>query len=134
MSTFRLTAMLEFESEAQAVDAYNQMSARATNTKVVGMGGPDEHTSYCRVDGPDGLIDAFFMDTFNIRRDGTWTAPPNQYPLFIQPTMAADSYPVLDAGGNPTRVEYNGRNYQNAHSGLNSWTPPTLWTDLGPVT
>lgn len=38
--TFRLTAMLEFESEAQAVDAFNQMSARATNTRVVGMGGP----------------------------------------------------------------------------------------------
>ena len=29
MATYRLTAMLEFESDAQAVDAFNQMSARA---------------------------------------------------------------------------------------------------------
>ena len=135
--TYRLTAMLEFESEAQAVDAFAQMSARATNTRVVGMGGPDEHTSYCRVDGPAGLISAFFLDTFGIVRQGTWTPPPNQYPLFIQPTMAADSYPVLDAGGNPTRIEFEGRNYENSMGQLNQFSPsafPAGWTDLGPVT
>ena len=131
--TYRLTAMLEFESEAQATDAYNQMSARATNTRIVGMGTADEHTSYCRVDGPSGLISSFFVDTFGIVRQGTWTPPPNQYPLYITVTGAQDSYPVLNAAGEPTRVEYNGRNYQNAHSGLNSWVPPTLWTDLGPA-
>jgi len=131
--TYRLTAMLEFGDEAQAVDAYNQMSARATNTRIVGMGTPDEHTSYCRVDGPAGLISSFFVDTFGIVRQGTWVAPPNQYPLYIPVTGAHDSYPVLNAAGDPTRVEYNGHNWQNAHSGLNSWAPPTLWTDLGPA-
>jgi hypothetical protein len=131
--TYRLTAMLEFESEAQAIDAYNQLSARATNTVVVGMGTVNEHTSYCRVDGPDGMVSSFFVDTFNIVRQGTWVLPPNEYPLFIPPTGAHDSYPVTNAAGEPTRIEYNGRVYQNAHSGLNSWTPPTLWTDLGPA-
>ena len=130
---YRLTAMLEFESEAQAVDAFAQMQARSTNTRIVGMGTADEHTSYCRVDGPAGLISAFFVDTFGIVRAGTWIAPPNTYPLWIQPTGAQDSYPVTNAAGDPTRVEYNGRVYENAHSGLNSWVPPTLWTDLGPV-
>ena len=131
---YRLTAMLEFESEAQAVDAFNQMQARSTNTRVVGMGTADEHTSYCRVDGPAGLIDAFHVDTFGIVRSGTWTPPPNTYPLWIPVTGSQDSYPVTNAAGDPTRVEYNGRVYENAHSGLNSWTPPTLWTDLGPAT
>ena len=131
--TYRLTAMLEFESEAQAQDAFAQMQARSTNTRIVGMGTADEHTSYCRVDGPAGLISAFFVDTFGIVRSGVWVAPPNTYPLYITVTGAHDSYPVLNAAGDPTRVEYNGRNWQNAHSGLNSWTPPTLWTDLGPV-
>ena len=136
MATYRLTAMLEFESEAQAVDAFNQLEARSTNTKVVGMGTADEHTSYCRVDGPAGLIDAFHVDTFGIVRSGTWTAPPNQYPLFVQPTGAHDSYPVLDAGGNPTRVEFNGNNYENTMGTLNQFSPsayPAGWSNLGPV-
>jgi hypothetical protein len=134
MVTYRLTAMLEFESEAQAVDAFNQMSARATNTRVVGMGTADEHTSYCRVDGPAGLISSFFVDTFGIVRQGTWIAPPNTYPLYITVTGAQDSYPATNAGGEVTRVEYEGNNWENTHGDGNSWAPGVFgWTDLGPV-
>jgi hypothetical protein len=129
--------MLEFADEAQSVDAYNQMSARATNTRIVGMGTPDEHTSYCRVDGPGGLISAFFVDTFGIVRQGTWIAPPNQYPLWIQPTGAHDSYPVTNAAGDPARVEFEGRNYENIMGALNQFSPtayPAGWADLGSAT
>ncbi|MCP1675464.1 hypothetical protein J2T57_002614 [Natronocella acetinitrilica] len=39
MPVYRLTVMAEFESQAQAEDAMAQMQARATNTRVSGMGG-----------------------------------------------------------------------------------------------
>ena len=131
---YRVTAYLEFEDEAQAVDAYNQLSARATNTTIVGMGTSQAHTSYARVQGPDGLINQFFVDTFGIVRQGEYTAPPNEYPLWVQPTGAQDSYPATNAAGEITRVEHDGRNWENSHGNGNSWAPGVFgWTDLGPV-
>jgi hypothetical protein len=132
---YRLTAMLEFESEAQAVDAFNQLSARATNTLVLGLGTSGEHTSFARVDNDDGSFNRmFYVDRFNIVRQGEYVAPPRTYPLWVQPTGAHDSYPVLDAAGLPTRVEHNGRVYLNSAGTVNSWAPGVFgWTDEGPA-
>ena len=128
---FRLTAMLNFENEAQAVDAWNQLLARATNTTIVGAGTARAHTSYSRVEG-EALIDQFFVDTFGIVRRGEYVKPPRTYPLWISVTGAQDSYPALNAAGEPTRVEHDGRNWQNAHGNGNSWAPGVFgWTDIG---
>ena len=130
----RLTAVLEFESEAHAVDAFNQLRARAINTRIVGMGTVRQHSSYTRVQNDAGATqNMFFVDTFGIVRDGEYS-PPIGYPLWVQPQGAHDSYPVLDAGGNPARVEHNGRNWENSSGTVNSWVPgATGWTDLGPA-
>ena len=131
---YRLKAYLEFADEAQAVDAYAQLSARATNAIVVGMGTSQAHTSYSRVEGPEGLIDQFFVDTFSIVRQGEYAAPQNEYPLWIQPTGAQDSYPATNAAGETTRVEHDGRNWENSHGNGNSWEPGAFgWADLGVV-
>jgi hypothetical protein len=128
---FRLIAMLEFENSAQAVDAWNQLLARATNTRIVGAGTSRAHTSYARVQG-EGVFEQFFVDTFAIVRRGEYVKPPRLYPLWIQPTGAQNSYPALDAAGNPTRVEHNGRNWRNQHGNGNSWAPGVFgWEDLG---
>lgn len=130
--SYRLTAYLEFESEAQAVDAFAQLSARATNTRIVGMGTTRAHTSYTRVEGPAGLISQFFVDTFGIVRQGEYAA--RAVPAWIQPTGAHDSYPMRNAAGEPTRVEHNGRIWQNSANTLNSWAPGVFgWTDTGPA-
>ena len=129
---YRLIAQLEFDSEAQALDAFAQLEARATNTRVVGLGTSGEHSSYARVDGPTGLIDMFYVDRFDVVRTGEYVAPPRAFPLWIQPTGAHDSYPVTDAGGLNTRVEHNGRVWLNTAGTMNSWEPGVFgWTDEG---
>lgn len=121
---YRLIAMLEFADQAQALDAYAQMEARATNTLVVGMGGPDEHTSYCEVrDGTETLLDGFFIDTFNIVRPMPYVAPTGDYPKWVTVTGAHDSYPALSVAGEVARVEHNGANWENTHGDGNSWEP-----------
>ena len=133
---YRLTAMLEFEDEAQALDAYNQLSARATNTIVVGMNTIQAHTSYARVENTEtkALLQQFYVDIFGIVRQGVYIPPTNMYPVWVQPTGAQDSYPILDEGGNPTRVEHNGENWENTSGTVNSWEPGAFgWTSLGVV-
>jgi hypothetical protein len=126
---YRLLAFLEFESEAQALDAYAQLKARSTNTRIIGAGTASERSSYARVDSSEELLAMFFVDTFGIVRNGEYVAPPNLYPLWIAPTGAHDSYPILNAAGDPTRVEYNGQNWQNTSGILNSWAPGVFgWT------
>lgn len=128
---FRVTAMLEFENSAQAVDAWEQLFARATNTRIVGAGTSRVHTSYAKVQG-EGVFDQFFVDTFAIVRRGVYTTPPRAYPLWIQPTGAQDAYPALNAAGELTHVEHDGRNWANLHGNGNSWEPGVFgWTDIG---
>lgn len=128
----RLTAVLEFESEAHAVDAFQQLRARATNTTIVGMGTVRQHSSYARVQDETGATqEMFYIDQFGITRDGAYV--PREVPLWVQPTGAHDSYPVLDAGGNPTRVEYNDRIWENTSGTVNQFEPGVSgWTDVGP--
>lgn len=132
---YRLTALLEFESEAQALDAFQQLRTRATNTTIVGMGTVRQHSSYARIQDDNGQTqEMFYVDTFGITRDGVYSPPQGQYPLWVQPQEAHDSYPVLDAAGNPTRVEWLGHNWENTSGTVNSWEPGSAgWTDLGPV-
>lgn len=132
--TVRLTAFLEFATLADARDAYAQLLARAQQARVVATDGNISRTSFARVD--DGALDRMFhLDEFGIVREAEYVArPQGRYPLWIQPTGAHDSYPVLDAAGNPTRVEYNGRNWQNTSGTVNSWPPGVAgWTDIGPA-
>lgn len=143
--TYRLLVHAEFASQAQAQDAYDQIQARATNTRVAGMGGPGERTSYSRLDevteagAQTALLAMWHVDTFGIVRDGEYVAPPRQYPLWIAPTGAQDSYPATNAAGSVTRVEHNGRVWRNAHGAGNSWEPggtgigETIWADEGPA-
>jgi hypothetical protein len=131
----RLTAVLEFEDPAHAVDAFNQLRARATNTAIVGMGTSRQHSSYTRVQDDAGVTtNMFFVDTFGIVRDGEYTPPPHGIPEWIQPQGAHDSYPVTDAGGNPARVIRNGRIWENTSGTVNPHAPGVSgWTDIGPV-
>lgn len=119
----RFIMMAEFENLAQAQDMMAQAKARATNTKVKGMGSPGERTSYARLDDNGILIDMWHVDTFGIVRDGEHIAPPNTYPLWIQPTGGHDSYPATNAAGSVARVEYNGEEWENTHGDGNSWAP-----------
>jgi|GEM_PF-2613846 len=133
--THTLKVWLEFEDAAAAADALAQMQARATLTRIVAAGTEAERTSYARLTDDDGaFVGGFWVDTFGIVRQGEPAAPPRDYPLWIQPTGAHDAYPATDAAGRPTRVEHNGRNWQNAHGNGNIWEPGSFgWTDLGEV-
>lgn len=139
--SYRLICMMEFDSQADAQDAFDQLEARAVNSSVRDLGQAGERTSYARLDdltGPSpALVDMWHKDTFGIVRSGEYTPPPNEYPLWIQPTGAQDSYPATDVAGNVTRVERDGRKYENAHGDGNSWDPlsvgDSIWLDLGPV-
>jgi hypothetical protein len=133
--TVRLTAFLEFENLAGAQDAFAQLLARAQQSRVVAspLGVVQ---SFARVDDgtlqthSDGQPAMFHLDRFGIARRGEYVA--RQYPLWVQPTGAHNSYPMLDALGEPTRVEYQGRNYQNSAGTVNSWAPGVFgWTDIG---
>lgn len=132
--TIRLTAFLEFATLADARDAYAQLLARAQQARVVATDGVIERTSFARVDN-NGLDRMFHLDEFGIVREGEYaTRKPGTYPLWVQPTGAFDSYPILDAAGNPTRVEHEGRNYENTAGTVNSWAPGVFgWTDIGPA-
>lgn len=133
--SYRLLAFLEFDSQAQAQDAFNQLEARATNTRVRGLGTAKGRLSYARMEDQTGespvLVDQFFVDTFGIVRVGEYTPPPNTYPLWIQPTGAQDSYPAVNAAGETTRVEHNGSVWENTHGDGNSWAPGVFgWTEI----
>jgi len=131
--SYRLLAFLEFDDQAQAVDAFAQLEARATNTRVRGLGSAKGRMSYARVtdqttDTPV-LLDQFYVDTFGIVRSGEYAPPAGRYPEWIQPTGAQDSYPVTDAAGNPTRVVYEGQVWENTSGTVNSWQPGVFgWT------
>jgi hypothetical protein len=134
--TVRLTAFLEFDNLASARDAFAQLLARAQQARVVSSP-TGLIQSFARVDDgalqthSDGQPAMFHMDRFGIARRGEYVKPSG-YPLWVQPTGAQDSYPMLDALGQPTRVEYNGRNYQNSAGTVNSWAPGVFgWTDIG---
>lgn len=121
-------AVIEFDDEAQALDMMAQALARATNARVVG--GDSPHTSYARVDGPDGLVSMWHVDTFGIVRQGEWIAFEDA-PAWIQPTGAHDSYPVVDALGNPTRVTHAGKLWQNTAETVNVWIPGQFgWSEV----
>lgn len=125
---YRFTAVIEFETEQQALDMLAQASARATLSQVVG--GDNPRTSYARVDGPDGLVSMWHKDIFGIVRQGEWVAF-SEAPEWIQPTGAHDSYPVLDALGNPTRVMHQSALWENTSGTVNSWEPGVFgWTEV----
>lgn len=131
--TTRLIAFLEFESEAQALDAQAQLQARMVNTSA--FGGPlGLLQSYSRLTGPDGLVSQFYVDRFNIVRTGEVVTPqPGQYDAWVQPTGAQDAYPLLDVLGESCRVSHNGRHWQNT-TAANTWEPGVFgWTDIGPA-
>lgn len=126
--TYRVTAMIEFEDQAQAEDLMAQIHARMTNTTVVG--GPDAHTSYARLDdaNTETLLDMTHVDIFGIVRQGEWIEF-DIAPEWIMPTGAHDSYPVLDMLGNPARVMHNGSLWENTSGTVNSWEPGAFgWT------
>lgn len=124
--TYRFIAMMEFGSEGQALDMMAQAQARAVLAQVVG----GSHTSYARVDGPDGLVSMWHVDIFGIVRSGEWVAY-DVAPAWIQPTGAHDSYPVLDASGNPARVMHGGKLWENTSGTVNSWEPGVAgWTEV----
>ena len=134
----RLTLWLEFEDAAQAQDAYDQMKARATNTSIVGLGTASERTSYARLtDDAGALLDGFFVDTFGIVREGEYTPPPNQHPIWKPVTDATKAYPAVNAAGEETHVEHDGINWRNAHGDGNTWEPgtvnETIWENVGEV-
>lgn len=130
-----LIARLHFDDEAQAVDAFNQLEARSTNTGIVGLGGPEESTSYTLLIEDDGtVLEAFHVDTFGIVREGEYTPPPNEYPIWLPVTDATKAYPAVNAAGEVTRVEHNSHEWENAHGDGNTWEPGVFgWTDLGEV-
>lgn len=133
--SYRLLAFLEFDDQAQAVDAFNQLEARATNTRVRGLGTAKGRMSYAQVtdqttDTPL-LIDQFYVDTFGIVRAGEYTPPAGDYPEWIQPTGAQDSYPATNAAGETTRVVYEGQVWENTHGDGNSWAPGVFgWSQV----
>jgi hypothetical protein len=134
--TVRLTAFLEFDNLASARDAFAQLLARAQQSRVVSSP-TGLIQSFARVDDgtlqthSDGQPAMFHMDRFGIARRGEYVKPSG-YPLWVQPTGAQDSYPMLDALGQPTRVEYNGRNWQQSSGIVNSFAPGVFgWTDIG---
>jgi hypothetical protein len=117
------------DAATQAADLKAQIDARMTNSTVGGIGTPSERTSYVRHEN-DGVLAAMtHVDEFGIVRQGEYIAP-NPYPLWIQPTGAHDSYPVLRLDGQPTRVMYNGTALENTSGTVNSWAPPTGWTEV----
>ena len=135
-----LIARLHFEDQAQALDAFDQLDARATNTGIVGLGEPNESTSYTLLMEDDGtVLEAFHVDTFGIVREGEYEPPPNEHPIFIMPTGGENAYPATNAAGEVTRVEHNGRNWENTHGDGNTWEPGSagigdnIWLDLGEV-
>lgn len=135
--TVRLTAFLEFADLGSARDAFAQLLARAQQSRVV-AGPTGVVQSFARMDDgglvnhSDGQPGMFYLDRFGIARRGEYAPPPRLYPLWLQPTGAHNSYPVLDATGEPTRVEHNGRNWQNSAGTVNSWAPGAFgWTDIG---
>lgn len=113
-----------FEDAAHAVDAYAQMQARATNTGIEGGQG----TSYARLTHDGALVSMWHVDIFGIVRDGNWVAYDTA-PAWIQPAGAHDSYPALDALGDPARVTHAEALWQNSHGNGNSWAPGQYgWT------
>jgi hypothetical protein len=135
--TVRLTAFLEFATLADARDAFAQLLARAQQSRVV-PGPTGVVQSFARVDDgtlqthSDGQPAMFHLDRFGIARRGEYV--PRAVPLWVQPTGAQDSYPVLDATGQPTVVEFGGRLYRNTAGTVNSWSPLVFgWTDIGPA-
>ena len=130
-----LIARLHFDDEAHAIDAFNQLESRATNTGIVGLGGPSESTSYTLLMDDSGTVqEGFYVDTFGIVREGEYAPPPNEYPLWLPVTGGHDSYPAVNAAGETTRVEHNGHEWENEHGDGNSWEPGVFgWTDLGEV-
>jgi len=120
------------DAEAQAEDLLAQIHARMTNTTVGGVGGPGERTSYVRHEADGVLVSMRHVDQFGIVRVGEYVAP-NPYPIWIQPTGAQDSYPVLDLRGNPTRVMHNGTAWENTSGIVNSYEPGAFgWAEVTP--
>ncbi len=130
---FVLTTRVHFEDEAQAIDAWEQVRARAQNTRINTQ---LESTSYSELtDEADGsVLRSWELDTFGILRTEPVPAPPRQYPLWIPVTGSTDVYPAEDVFGEVTRVEHNGQNWENTHGDGNQWEPGVFgWTDLGPA-
>jgi len=128
---FVVKAWLEFTDQAQAQDAYNQLEARAVNTSVADIGTGRARQSYALLEDQTTdtpvRLEFFYKDRFNIVRTGEpdLTDPP----LWIQPAGAQDAYPLLDAGGNPTRVTFEGQVWENTGSDANIWSPLVFgWT------
>lgn len=119
-----------FADEAQAADLVAQISARITNATAAGIGTPGVRTSYFRQENLDTetLVTMGFVDEFGIVRSGEYIAP-NPYPVWVAPTGAENSYPILRLDGQPTRVIHNGQEWQNTAETVNTWIPGEFgWT------
>ena len=133
-----LISRLHFEMSEHAESAYEQLRNRATNTGIVGLGEPNESTSYALLLNDEGEdVDAFYIDTFGIVREGEYEPPPNQHPIWKPVTDATKAYPAVNAAGEETHVEHNGINWRNAHGDGNTWEPgtvnETIWENVGEV-
>jgi len=134
-----VVCMIEFENEADAQDLFDQVDARMDLAQVVGLGTEDGRTSYVRKVLDDGTLDQMlYKDRFGITRSGRYEPPPNNYPLWVDPGGdATKAYPSTDEAGDPTRVEHNGKEWENAYGDGNTWEPgkvgENIWQELGAV-
>jgi hypothetical protein len=134
MPNFVVIAMITYpDDQAAAQDTFNQLAARMTNSSVARIGEAGERTSYCTVgtENPDGTItrtDHAYIDQFGIVRRGE--PDPTDPPLWIQPLGAQDAYPLTDVRGDPARVTFDGRVWENT-SPANTFQPGVFgWTEI----
>ena len=123
-----------FENLANAQHILDQSRAVATNASVARIGEPGERTSHAlladeNADGTLNITDQWHIDRFGILRSFA-PIPDDVVPDWIQPLGAQDAYPLLDVFGNPTRVTFEGKIWENT-TATNTWSPIVFgWTEV----
>ena len=127
-----------FDTKADADHIYDQAKSVATTASVARIGDAGERTSYCGVfdEQPDGTLvkdRQWHIDRFGIVRE-TDPIPDDVVPEWVQPAGAQDAYPLTDVFGLPTRVMFDGREWEN-NSATNTQVPNVFgWEDLSAPT
>ena len=108
--------------DAEAVDAFAQMEARAIHALVRSPGTTDQSNSYALLLDEDGTTeDQWHVDDFGIVRSGEPDA--DEPPAWVPVTGGHDAYPGETLDGQTTRVQHNGDIWINVHGDGNSWEP-----------